>query len=71
MTTILKQHQPFPAATLAVDRAMALNGHSVVDVHPLVDELSRDFPRHQPQELSAAVITAIALRGGAMRWQAA
>ena len=70
MTTILQRSDLFPAAASAVERQIAL-GHAVVDVRPLVAEIARDFPRHQPQELSAAIITAIALRGAAMQWQTA
>ena len=69
MKTIQKPANLFVAAASAVDRRIAL-GKSVVDVRPLVDELAMYFPRHQPQELSAAIITAIALRGAAMQWQA-
>ena len=69
MKTIQKPANVFVAAALAVGRQIAL-GNSVVEVRPLVDELAMYFPRHQPQELSAAIITAIALRGAAMQWQA-
>ena len=69
MKTIQKPANLFVAAASAVDRQITLD-KSVVDVRPLVDELAMLFRRHQPQELSAAVITAIALRGAAMQWQA-
>lgn len=71
MTTIVKPNEPFPAADLAVARLVAASTDGVVDVHPLARELSRAFPRHSASELSAAVITAIALRGATMRWHAA
>lgn len=69
MKTIQKPANLFLVAASAVDRRIPL-GNSVVEVRPLVDELAMYFPRHQPQELSAAIITAIALRGAAMQWQA-
>ena len=69
MKTIQKPANLFVAAASAVDQRIAL-GNSVIEVRPLVDGLTKYFPRHQPQELSAAVITAIALRGAAMQWQA-
>jgi hypothetical protein len=69
MTTILKPSDPYPAASLAVDRVLALGSQRVVDVHPLAEELAASFPRHGRSELCAAVITAIALRGAALRWR--
>lgn len=57
-----------PAAVL-VERQIALSGDLVVDVQPLAAKLADRFPRHEPQELCAAVVTAIALRGGIVRWQ--
>lgn len=71
MTTIVKPNEPFPAAALAVARLVSVSTNGVVDVHPLVRELSPAFPRHSANELSAAVITAIALCGATMRWHAA
>lgn len=70
MVTIQKISDPFRAATIAVDRQIELNGGDVA-VHPLVAQMRKDFPRHGAQELSAAVITAIALRGAAMCWDVA
>ena len=60
MKTIQKPANLFVAAASAVDRQITLD-KSVVDVCPLVDELAMLFRRHQPQELSAAVITATCL----------
>ena len=70
MTTILKPSDPFPAAARAVARVMTGGTDRIVDVHPLADELAASFPRHSHTELCAAVVTAVALRGGAMRWHA-
>ena len=69
MKTFLKPTNLFLAAASAVDRQIDL-GISVVEVRPLVDELAIHVCRHQPQELGAAIITATALRGAGMRWQA-
>jgi hypothetical protein len=41
-----------------------------VELRPILDDLATYFPRHQPQELSAAIITAIAMRGAGIQWQA-
>ena len=67
MTTILKPAEPFTAAAATVERQIALGSREIA-VHPLVEELEADFPRHGPQELSAAIITAIAIGGASMRW---
>ena len=69
MITTLKPAEPFTAAAATVERQIAL-GTREIAVHPLVEELEADFPRHGPQELSAAVITAIAICGASMRWRA-
>ena len=70
MTTILKPSDPFPAAARAVERVMLARADRIVDIHPLADELAGSFPRHSHTELCAAVVTAVALRGAAMRWHA-
>ena len=69
MKTIQQPTNLFVAATSSVDRHIALC-NNVVEVRPFVDELAMHFLRQQTQELSAAIITAIALRGAAMQWQA-
>lgn len=69
MMTRLKEANLYPAAATAVGRAIATSGKTV-DVHPVADGLARDFPRHSRSELTAAIITAIALHGAALRWHA-
>lgn len=68
MATLLNSTHLFPAAARAVKCAIA--NQSVVDVHPVAEQLAKEFPRHSRSELCAAVITAIALSGGELRWQA-
>jgi hypothetical protein len=69
MTARLKKLDVFLPAALLVERQIALTGDLVVDVQPLAAKLGLNFPRHEPQELCAAIITAIALRGGIVRWR--
>lgn len=69
MATLLKSSDPYPAAAAAVSRQIALTGRKVA-IRPLVAQLSEVFPRHGSQELSAAVITAVALAGAEMSWNA-
>ena len=69
MPARLKKQDLFLPAALLVERQIALTGHLVVDVQPLAAKLALSFPRHERQELSAAIITAIALRGGIVRWR--
>lgn len=71
MNTNTRPIDPYPAAVLAVDHAVASGNQAAVEVHPIADRLARQFPRHSRAELCAAVITAIALRGAAMRWHPA
>ncbi len=69
MPTRLKKPGLFLSAALLVERQIALTGYFTVDVQPLAKRLALRFPRHEPQELCAAIITAIALRGGIVRWR--
>lgn len=69
MPARLRKPDLFLPAALLVERQIALSGQLVVDVQPLAKRLGETFPRHEPQELSAAIITAIALRGGIVRWR--
>ena len=70
MPARLRKPDLFLPAALLVERQIALTGNVVVDVQPLAARLAITFPRHEPQELCAAIITAIALRGGCVRWRA-